>query len=390
MAYFDDTQTAFKLKSNKDLKKAKLLFKLMGNPFLTKLGTYFFKIPFVTDIPFIKPIVRNTIYNQFVGGVTTDECLIVAKNLYRSGVRSIMDYSVEGQSTDEEFNHVKEEILKLIQIAKENPAEIPCVVFKPTGFGRIDIYEKAGNNLPMADHEMKSWENIRKRYQEVCQSAYDNGVPIMADAEDSWMQDAADQLMDEMMQKFNKERCIVWSTLQLYRHDRLSYLQEIYEKAKNENYLIGFKIVRGAYMEKEWDRAKEMGYRNPIQPNKEATDRDFNQAMEFMVEHIDRISLFAGTHNEYSSELLTRLMEEHNIQKDDHRIWFGQLYGMSDNISFILGEKGYNVAKYLPYGPIKKVMPYLVRRAQENTSVAGQTGRELSLIQKEINRRKSK
>jgi proline dehydrogenase len=390
MAYFDDTHTAFKLKSNKDLKKAKLLFKLMGNPFLTKLGTYFFKIPFVTDIPFIKPIVRNTIYNQFVGGVTTDECLIVAKNLYRSGVRSIMDYSVEGQSTDEEFNHVKEEILKLIQIAKENPAEIPCVVFKPTGFGRIDIYEKAGNNLPMADHEMKSWENIRKRYQEVCQSAYDNGVPIMADAEDSWMQDAADQLMDEMMQKFNKERCIVWSTLQLYRHDRLSYLQKIYEKAKNENYLIGFKIVRGAYMEKEWDRAKEMGYRNPIQPNKEATDRDFNQAMEFMVEHIDRISLFAGTHNEYSSELLTRLMEEHNIQKDDHRIWFGQLYGMSDNISFILGEKGYNVAKYLPYGPIKKVMPYLVRRAQENTSVAGQTGRELSLIQKEINRRKSK
>lgn len=390
MAYFDDTQTAFKLKSNKDLKKAKLLFKLMRNPFLTKLGTYFFKIPFVTDIPFIKPIVRNTIYNQFVGGVTTDECLIVAKNLYRSGVRSIMDYSVEGQSTDEEFNHVKEEILKLIQIAKENPAEIPCVVFKPTGFGRIDIYEKAGNNLPMADHEMKSWENIRKRYQEVCQSAYDNGVPIMADAEDSWMQDAADQLMDEMMQKFNKERCIVWSTLQLYRHDRLSYLQKIYEKAKNENYLIGFKIVRGAYMEKEWDRAKEMGYRNPIQPNKEATDRDFNQAMEFMVEHIDRISLFAGTHNEYSSELLTRLMEEHNIQKDDHRIWFGQLYGMSDNISFILGEKGYNVAKYLPYGPIKKVMPYLVRRAQENTSVAGQTGRELSLIQKEINRRKSK
>ena len=389
MALFDDTQTAFKLKSDKDLKKSRFLFRLMGSPFLTKLGTYFFKIPFATDLPFVKTAVRNTIYKQFVGGETTEECLIASRELYKSGISSIMDYSVEGQTTDEEFDHVKDEILRLIQISKDNSKEIPCVVFKPTGFGRIDIYEKVGHKMPMADHEKESWQNIRRRYEEVCQKAFDMGVPIMADAEDSWMQDAADDLMDEMMQKFNKERCIVWSTIQLYRHDRLEFLKKIHEKAEKENYLIGFKIVRGAYMEKERERAKIQNYEDPIQINKEASDRDFNAAMEFMIEKLGRISIFAGTHNEYSCELLTQLMEKHNVEKNDYRVWFGQLYGMSDNISFILGNKGYNVAKYLPYGPIKKVMPYLIRRAQENTSVAGQTGRELSLIEKEIKRRKA-
>lgn len=388
MALFDDTQTAFKLKSDKDLKKSRFLFRLMGSPFLTKLGTYFFKIPFATDLPFVKTAVRNTIYKQFVGGETTEECLIASRELYKSGISSIMDYSVEGQTTDEEFDHVKDEILRLIHISKDNSKEIPCVVFKPTGFGRIDIYEKVGHKMPMADHEKESWQNIRRRYEEVCQKAFDMGVPIMADAEDSWMQDAADDLMDEMMQKFNKERCIVWSTIQLYRHDRLEFLKKIHEKAEKENYLIGFKIVRGAYMEKERERAKIQNYEDPIQINKEASDRDFNAAMEFMIEKLGRISIFAGTHNEYSCELLTQLMEKHNVEKNDYRVWFGQLYGMSDNISFILGNKGYNVAKYLPYGPIKKVMPYLIRRAQENTSVAGQTGRELSLIEKEIKRRK--
>ena len=388
MGLFDNTQIAFEAKSSKDLKKAHFLFKLMGNPALTNLGTYFFKLPFATQIPFVKMAVRNTIYKQFVGGETTDDCLKVAKEMYQYGVTSIMDYSVEGQETEEEFNHVKDEILKLIQISKENPKEVPCVVFKPTGFGRIDIYEKVGLKLPMSDFEKEKWEAIRNRYDEVCKTAWENGVPIMADAEDSWMQDAADDLMDEMMKKYNTERCIVWSTLQMYRHDRLAYLKKIYQKAETENYFIGFKIVRGAYMEKERARAAEKNYPDPIQPNKEATDRDFNLAMKFMIENIHRISIFAGTHNEYSCELLTELMKEHNIDKKSNHVWFGQLYGMSDNISFTLGNLGYNISKYLPYGPIKKVMPYLVRRAQENTSVAGQTGRELTLIEKEIQRRK--
>lgn len=390
MPLFDDIQTAFESKSNKDLKKASQLFKLMASPVLTKLGAVFFKIPFATDIPFVKPLVRGTIYKHFVGGETPTECLKVAKELHQYGVSSIMDYSVEGQESEEEFDHVKNEILGLIQISKENPQEVPCVVFKPTGFGSIDIYEKVGLKIPMTEEGNQKWENIKSRYLEVCQTAYDNGVPIMADAEHSWMQNAADDLMDEMKARFNHERCIVWSTLQMYRHDRLDYLKKIHEKAKRENYFIGFKIVRGAYMEIERARAKEKGYEDPIQPNKEATDRDYNLAIEYMVKHIDRISIFAGTHNEYSSELLTKLMAENNIDKKSYNVWFGQLYGMSDNISFKLGNLGYNTSKYLPYGPIKKVMPYLIRRAEENTSVAGQTTRELTLIQNEIKRRKGK
>lgn len=389
MSLFDNTQIAFGSKSNKDLNKAKLLFNSMSNSFLTKLGTLFFKLPFATKLPFVKPIIRNTIYKQFVGGETKTECLKVAKEMYKFGLTSIMDYSVEGQETESEFDHVKDEILQLIQISKENPKAIPCVVFKPTGFGRIDIYEKVGNKLPMSNDETQKWENIRQRYDEVCKHAYENGIPIMADAEDSWMQDAADALMDEMMKKYNKKNCIVWSTLQMYRHDRLEYLKKIHQKAESENYYIGFKIVRGAYMEKERARALEKNYNDPIQINKEATDRDYNLALEYMVKHLDRISIYAGTHNEKSSELLVSLMETHNIPKNSPKVWFGQLYGMSDNISFILGEKGYNVSKYLPYGPIKKVMPYLIRRAQENTSVAGQSNRELDLIKKEIKRRKA-
>lgn len=390
MPLFDDTQTAFESKSDKDLRKAHFLFKMIANPFLTKVGTVMFKIPFATEIPLVKPMIRNTIYKQFVGGETTTECLRVAKELSQYGVGSIMDYSVEGQEREEEFDSVKNEILRLIDIAKENPREFPFVVFKPTGFGRIDLFEKVGKKLPMGEAEKNSWKKICSRFEEVCKKGYEADVTIMIDAEESWMQDAADDLVDEMMQKYNKERCIVCNTLQMYRHDRLFYLKNIYKKAEAENYQVGFKVVRGAYMEKERARAEAENYPSPIQPDKASTDRDYNAALEFIVKNNHRISLFAGTHNEHSSELLTQLMKENNIDNGYHKIWFGQLFGMSDNISFKLGSLGYNIAKYLPYGPIKEVMPYLIRRAQENTSVAGQTGRELSLIEKEIKRRKLK
>lgn len=388
MPLFDDTHTAFESKSDNDLRKAHFLFKMIANPFLTKFGTAVFKIPFATQIPLVKPMIRKTIYKQFVGGETTAECLRVAKDLSQYGVSSIMDYSVEGQTQEEEFDSVKNEILKLIEIAKNNPQEIPFVVFKPTAFGKIDLYEKVGKNQPMNEEEKISWEKIRNRFEEVCKKGFEADVTMMVDAEESWMQDSADDLVDEMMQKYNKEKCVVCNTLQMYRHDRLDYLQKIYEKAEAGNYILGFKVVRGAYMEKERARAEAENYPSPIQPDKASTDKDYNAALEFIVKHNHRISLFAGTHNEHSSELLTQLMKDNNIENGHHKIWFGQLFGMSDNISFKLGNMGYNIAKYLPYGPIKEVMPYLIRRAQENTSVAGQTGRELSLIEKEIKRRK--
>lgn len=390
MPLFDDTQTAFESKSDSDLKKAHTLFRLIANPALTKMGTLVFKIPFATDLPLVKPIIRSTIYKQFVGGETTQDCLKVAKELYQYGVSSIMDYSVEGQESEEEFDRVKDEILRLVIIAKENPKEIPFVVFKPTAFGRIDLYEKVGKNLPMNDDDKQKWETIRNRFDEVCKAGFDNDVTMMIDAEESWMQDAADDLADEMMKKYNIKRCIVCNTLQMYRQDRLDYLKKIFQKAEAENYILGFKVVRGAYMEKERARAEAENYPSPIQPNKAATDHDYNAALEFIVQNNHRISLFAGTHNEDSCQLLTELMQKHNIENGNHQIWFGQLFGMSDNISFKLGNMGYNIAKYLPYGPIKEVMPYLIRRAQENTSVAGQTSRELSLIEKEIQRRKRK
>lgn len=388
MPLFDDTQTAFESKSDKDLKKAHFLFKMIANPFLTKVGTVMFKIPFATEIPLVKPMIRQTIYKQFVGGENTTQCLQVAKELSQYGVGSIMDYSVEGQTQEEEFDKVRDEILRLIEIAKKNPQEIPFVVFKPTAFGKIDLYEKVGKNLPMTEEEKQSWTRIRTRFEEVCKKGFDSDVTMMIDAEESWMQDAADDLADEMMQKYNKERSVVVNTLQMYRHDRLDYLKKIFQKAESENYFLGFKVVRGAYMEKERARAEAENYPSPIQPDKASTDKDYDAALEFIVANNHRISLFAGTHNEHSSELLTKLMKEKGIDNGYHKIWFGQLFGMSDNISFKLGNLGYNIAKYLPYGPIKEVMPYLIRRAQENTSVAGQTGRELSLIEKEIKRRK--
>lgn len=387
MSLFDNTQIAFESKSDQDLKKAHYLFKLIANPFLTKMGAMAFKFPSLAEFPIVKPMIKETIYKQFVGGENTTECIQVAKKLHQYGVSSILDYSVEGQSSEAEFDRVKDEILKLIEIAKANP-EFPFVVFKPTAFGRIDIYEKVGKNQTLTEDEMAKWKAIRRRFEEVCQKGYDLDVTVMIDAEESWMQDAADDLADEMMMKFNIERCIVCNTLQMYRHDRLAYLKKIFEKAESQNYLLGFKVVRGAYMEKERARAEAEGYPSPIQPDKASTDRDYNQALEFIVKNNNRISLFAGTHNEKSCELLTELMKKYQIANSQHKVWFGQLYGMSDNISFNLGKAGYNIAKYLPYGPVKEVMPYLIRRAQENTSVAGQTSRELSLIEKEIKRRK--
>lgn len=387
MSLFDNTQFAFESKSDKDLKKAYYLYKLIGSPALTSFGTKFFNLPFAVDIPFVKPVIRETIYKQFVGGETAEQGVVVANELFKYHVSSILDYSIEGLTEEKQFDEVRDVMLHLVDLAKSNQS-IPFVVFKPTAFGRIELFEKVGKKQTLTAEEEKSWANIRQRFEAVCQKGYDLDVNIMVDAEETWMQGSADDLTDEMMVKYNTKRALVWNTLQMYRHDRLAYLKEMYAKAEREGYFLGFKIVRGAYMEKERARAQAEGYPSPIQPNKEASDRDYNLALEFITSHHERFGLFAGSHNETSCELLIKLMNENGIEKNNPNFWFGQLFGMSDNISFNLAHLGYNIAKYLPYGPIKEVMPYLVRRAQENTSVAGQTGRELMLIEKELERRK--
>jgi proline dehydrogenase len=300
----------------------------------------------------------------------------------------VLDYSVEGKESERDFDNAMHTIINILEFAKDIDA-IPIAVFKPTGFGRIKLYEKVGKGATLSAKEQVEWNKVVNRYDTVCKMAKDYDVAILIDAEESWMQDAADALVTKMMQKYNAEKPIVYNTLQMYRHDRLDFLKTEHIKAKQEGYFLGYKLVRGAYMEKENDRAEAKGYESPICKSKVETDENFNQALSYMLDNLDCMSVFSGTHNEESSYLLIDLMDERGLKNKDSRVWFGQLYGMGDHISFNLADKGYNVAKYVPFGPVREVMPYLIRRAEENTSVAGQTGRELNLLAKEKIRRKA-
>lgn len=383
---FTNTKIAFGLKNNSELERAYLLFKMIGNASLVKVGTTLTNFALKAHLP-VEGLIRATVFDHFCGGTNEEDCLAVVDNMFTKGVSSVLDYSVEGKEEEAQFDAAFEMTLKTIEFAKKRQA-IPFAVFKPTGFGRLDLYEKVGNNDSLSEAEKSEWNRIVVRFEKVCQLAHDQNVALLIDAEESWMQDAADDLVTEMMRKYNKEKAIVFNTLQMYRWDRLDYLKKLHQQAQEQDFHIGMKLVRGAYMEKENARAQEKGYPTPICESKEATDRNYDAAVDYMMQHIDKMAIFAGTHNEESSYKLMELMQKESISSSDGRIWFGQLYGMSDNISYNLAANKYNVAKYLPFGPVRDVMPYLIRRAQENTSVAGQTSRELLLIKTERDRRK--
>lgn len=389
MNIFNNTQIAFADKSDSQLRKAFWMFKLIEQPALTSLGTNVLNFAVHHNFPFAGNIVKATLFEQFCGGETRDESLKVVKQMFKRGVGSIFDYSIEGKEEEATFDAVCTEIKDIVKFSVGNPA-LPFIVFKPTAFGRIGIYEEVGKGVELSSSQKAEWERVVKRFDEVCKMCFENNKKVMIDAEETWMQKAADHLVEEMMEKYNQEKPIVWNTIQMYRTGRLEYMAENLQRAKEKGYFIGYKIVRGAYMEKERDRAKEMNYPDPIQPTKEASDINYNSAIDFVLANLDKVSAFFGTHNEKSTELVMDKMAAKGISSDDNRIYFGQLYGMSDNITYALSDKKYNVAKYLPYGPVKDVVPYLTRRAQENTSVAGQTGRELGLIQKELDRRKGR
>ena len=384
---FDNTEVAFSLKTDSELERAYFLFKMISIEPLVRIGTAATNFAIKAHLP-IEGLIRSTVFDHFCGGVNEEDCLSVIDNMYKKGVSSVLDYSVEGKESEKEFDAAKDKVLKIIDFAKEIDA-IPIAVFKPSGFGRFYLYEKISKGDNLTEAEQDEWDRVIIRFDTVCKKAKDNDVAVLIDAEESWMQAAADTLVTQMMQKYNTEKPIVYNTLQMYRHDRLVFLKEEHKKAKKGKYFLGFKLVRGAYMEKENDRAEEKGYQSPICTSKALTDENFNQGLHYMIDNLDCMSLFAGTHNEDSSYLLMRLMNENSVLNNDSRVWFGQLYGMSDHISFNLANKGYNVAKYVPFGPVRDVMPYLIRRAEENTSVAGQTGRELALLSKEKKRRKS-
>jgi proline dehydrogenase len=382
---FSNTEIAFQSKNNAELRTSYLLFKAIGINWLVKMGTPLVEIAFALHLP-IKPLIKHTVYKQFVGGEDINDCELAIDNLYKFGIGTILDYSVEGKEAEEDFDYTCKETIDTIHKAKNNP-KIPFCVFKVTGVARFALLEKLNKNIPLNVDEQIEFEKVIGRIDSICKAAFDNNVRLFIDAEETWIQIAIDNLATQMMQKYNKEKAIVFNTLQLYRHDRLAFLKESHQQAISDNYYLGVKLVRGAYMEKERARAKELNYTDPIQPTKEKSDIDYNLALTYCIEHIDRISICAGTHNENSSLYLAQLMSDNQIANNDYRIYFSQLYGMSDNLSYNLANAGYNVAKYLPYGPVKAVMPYLFRRAAENTSVAGQTGRELNLILKERARR---
>jgi proline dehydrogenase len=384
---FEDTAVAFKYKSNAALRKAHFIFSLINHPWMSAIAIKVVKIALLLRLPVIR-IIRHTVFDHFCGGESIDESQDNINQLSKYGVCTILDYSVEGEKSEDGFDATMEETIRTIERAHRSMS-IPFSVFKLTGIASAALLEKFQNKETFTNEEVIAFEHVKERFNRICAKAYSLHVPILVDAEETWIQDGIDRLAYSMMEKYNKERPIVFNTLQFYRVASPKNLREAYHLATMHNYFLGVKIVRGAYMEKERERAEELNYPSPIFPTKEATDDAFNQALAFCIDHKQRIAVMCGSHNEYSNYYLTVLMEKHSMKNKDERVWFSQLLGMSDNISFNLAKAGYNVAKYVPYGPVRSVMPYLFRRAAENTSVAGQSSRELTLIKKEIKRRKS-
>ena len=383
---FENTATAFALKTDSELERAYFLFKMIANEPLVKIGTAVTNFAIKAHLP-VEGLIRATVFDHFCGGVNEDDCLPLIDKMFEKRVCTVLDYSVEGKEEEAQFNFTMEKTLHTLSFVKEKNA-IPFAVFKPTGFGRFALYQKVSEGKDLSNEEEKEWSRVISRFDTVCKKAHNLGVALLIDGEESWMQDAADDIVEDMMAKYNTEKVIIYNTLQMYRWDRLDYLKELEQHAIDKNFKIGIKVVRGAYMEKENDRAVEKGYPTPICSSKQVTDDNFDAVIAYMLKHLDRMVIFSGTHNEESCYTLMQLMNENGIASNDNRIWFGQLYGMSDHISFNLAANGYNVAKYLPYGPVRDVMPYLIRRAEENTSVAGQTTRELALLKSERKRRK--
>jgi proline dehydrogenase len=379
---FQDTATAFAHKTDKDLGRARLLFRSFDYPILLKWGPGLAKIAVSLGFKFV---IKDTIFKQFCGGENIQECNHAIQQLAKSGIGTILDYSVEGEESELVFVSTAAEIKKTIDMAHGN-ASIPFAVFKVTGIIDSHVLEKVSSNIELSESEQTLWDNGKARFFDICFHAQKNDVRLFIDAEESWIQLAIDQLAEQAMGEINTTKALIYNTVQLYRHDRLAYLKD---QIKTISGFLGFKLVRGAYMEKERARAIEFGYQDPIQPNKESTDRDYNEALKFCIENSDKVSICVGTHNENSSMLGVQLMLEKGLDKTDTRVYFSQLLGMSDHISFNLSHSKYNVAKYVPYGPVNAVIPYLTRRAQENSSVAGQMGRELGLIDTEIKRRRN-
>ena len=383
---FENTEIAFRHSTNTDLKRANWLFRVINVNFLVKIGPPITNFAVKIGLP-IKGLIKATLFKQFCGGETIRECEQTIRSLKTGGVGTILDYSIEGEDDEAVFDNTRDEIIRTIRRAVKD-VSIPITVFKVTGVGRFSLLEKLDAKNQLSEQEQQEWQKVQDRVLAICEKAFTSGIPVMIDAEETWIQDTIDLLALNMMRRFNKEKATVYNTYQLYRHDKLQSLKNDHHIGVKEGFILGAKLVRGAYMEKERRRAAEKGYISPIQPDKRSADADYDAALEYCTDHIDKIAFVAGTHNEDSCKLLADLLNKKKIDHHNPHVYFSQLLGMSDNLSFNLADSKYNVAKYVPYGPIKAVLPYLFRRAQENTAIAGQMSRELSLIVKEVKRRR--
>ena len=399
---FDNTEVAFAYKSDRDLKHSHWLYSLMGKPWLVNLGTRLAPWSIKAGLP-VKGLIRSTISRQFIGGETLEQTIPVAKRLAEYGVEVILDYAVEGKQGEDNYEHACNEFIRVINFASTQ-SNVPFMSVKVTGMARFTLLEKIHSLMnasgtdslikrynaaleQLSSQEKSEWQRVADRTIKICEAASKVNIGFLVDAEETWIQDPIDALTMLMMDQYNKTKLVVWNTLQMYRHDRLEFLYKSFDAAKQRNFLLGMKLVRGAYMEKERNRAEEKGHPSPIQPTKEATDNAYNDAVRFCIDHLEKIGVMIATHNDYSNMLGVELLQQKGLPLNHSHVHFSQLYGMSDNITFNLAKAGCHVSKYLPFGPIKDVVPYLMRRAQENTSVGGQTSRELSLVEKEIKRR---
>jgi proline dehydrogenase len=388
MIDLNNIEVAYKTKSNKELRNAELLFTLIKSPVMVRTLGFLSNVALTIKFP-ISWLVKPTLYKHFVGGETIEECFPVMNKMIAENVKTVLDFSVEAAETETEIEKTFQE-LKHSVINSGQHESIPFSVFKPTALTTRDILKKVSFDEPLTPNEQTSYNKFQQRFDSLCAEASKAGKPIMIDAEDYWYQKAIDRVTEDMMLKYNHKTAVVYTTLQMYRHDRLSYLQHLIELSKQNGIIAGIKYVRGAYMEKERARAIAGNYPSPIYPTKQDTDKAFNEALKISVEHCDRISVFCGTHNEESILALVEYMSNKNLPNNYPSIYISQLFGMSDNLTFNMAKAGYNVAKYLPYGKIKDVLPYLIRRAEENSAIAGQTGRELIMLKRELKNRKSR
>jgi proline dehydrogenase len=384
---FSDTKEAFSLKSNFELNRAFFLFKIIGNTTFVKLSTVLTNFALKFHLP-VTPIIKATVFDHFCGGVSEEDCVPVINKMFDKNVHSVLDFSTEGFDSEKEFDDCLRKKISIIEFAK-NKKEIPFAVFKPTCLGSTDLFKKVSKFENLNDSENDSWNRVIQRFDQVCSKAFKENIKILIDAEEVEVQNAIDDLAIKMMRKYNLKTAIVYNTVQMYRKDRLTYLNEMISNQFNDGVIFGLKLVRGAYMEKERNLAVSMNIESPICDTKNETDKNFNSGLDFVFNNFERISFVCASHNEDSILKVMSMMESKNLKSNDSSIWFGQLYGMSDNISFNLASKNFNTFKILPFGSVRNLMPYLIRRAEENTSVQGQTGRELQLILKERKRRAS-